>query len=119
LATVWFLGLGQSAYLTGHLVANNLFAVSMSKWNSLSAAQQKTLQEAADVTDEEDPYFDPEDGVPKEVVTTDVTFKITKRRKITGTELKQMVADFGQRGTSKKLGVPRTTIQDWLKRART
>lgn len=76
-----------------------------------------TLQEAADVTDEEDPYFDPEDGVPKEVVTTDVTFKITKRRKITGTELKQMVADFGQRGTSKKLGVPRTTIQDWLKRA--
>ncbi|MFO1193246.1 MAG: TRAP transporter substrate-binding protein DctP [Rhodoferax sp.] len=33
---------------TGHLVANNLFAVSMSKWNSLSAAQQKTLQEAAD-----------------------------------------------------------------------
>ena len=33
---------------TGHLVANNLFAVSMSKWSSLSAAQQKTLQDAAD-----------------------------------------------------------------------
>ncbi len=33
---------------TSHLVANNLFAVSLSKWNSLSPAQQKTLQEAAD-----------------------------------------------------------------------
>ena len=33
---------------TSHLVANNLFAISLSKWNSLSPAQQKTLQEAAD-----------------------------------------------------------------------
>lgn len=33
---------------TGHLVANNLFAVSMSKWNSLNPAQQKKMQEAAD-----------------------------------------------------------------------
>jgi TRAP-type transport system periplasmic protein len=33
---------------TGHLVANNLFAVSLSKWNSLNAAQQKKMQEAAD-----------------------------------------------------------------------
>lgn len=33
---------------TSHLVANNLFAISLSKWNSLSPAQQKTVQEAAD-----------------------------------------------------------------------
>lgn len=33
---------------TSHLVANNLFAISMSKWNSLSPAQQKTVQAAAD-----------------------------------------------------------------------
>ena len=33
---------------TGHLVANNLFAISLTKWNSLSPAQQKTVQEAAD-----------------------------------------------------------------------
>ena len=33
---------------TGHLVANNLFAISLSKWNSLSPAQQKTVQDAAD-----------------------------------------------------------------------
>jgi TRAP-type transport system periplasmic protein len=33
---------------TGHLVANNLFAISLSKWSSLSPAQQKTAQEAAD-----------------------------------------------------------------------
>lgn len=32
---------------TGHLIANNLFAISLSKWNSLNPAQQKTLQEAA------------------------------------------------------------------------
>ena len=34
--------------LTGHLVANNLFAISVKKWNSLSPAQQKTMQAAAD-----------------------------------------------------------------------
>lgn len=34
--------------LTGHLVANNLFAISVKKWNSLSPAQQKTMQTAAD-----------------------------------------------------------------------
>jgi TRAP-type transport system periplasmic protein len=33
---------------TGHLVANNLFAISLSKWNAMSPAQQKTVQEAAD-----------------------------------------------------------------------
>lgn len=33
---------------TGHLVANNLFAISLSKWNSLTPAQQKTVQDAAD-----------------------------------------------------------------------
>ncbi|WP_066262495.1 TRAP transporter substrate-binding protein DctP [Hydrogenophaga flava] len=33
---------------TSHLVANNLFAISLSKWNSLSPAQQKTVQDAAD-----------------------------------------------------------------------
>lgn len=33
---------------TGHLIANNLFAISLAKWNSLSPAQQKTVQEAAD-----------------------------------------------------------------------
>jgi TRAP-type transport system periplasmic protein len=34
--------------LTGHLVANNLFAISLKKWNSLTAAQQATVQAAAD-----------------------------------------------------------------------
>ena len=34
--------------LTGHLVANNLFAIALKKWQSLSPAQQKTLQTAAD-----------------------------------------------------------------------
>jgi tripartite ATP-independent transporter DctP family solute receptor len=33
---------------TSHLIANNLFAISLTKWNSLSPAQQKTVQEAAD-----------------------------------------------------------------------
>ncbi|MDO9570019.1 MAG: TRAP transporter substrate-binding protein DctP [Hydrogenophaga sp.] len=33
---------------TGHLIANNLFAISLAKWNSLGPAQQKTVQEAAD-----------------------------------------------------------------------
>lgn len=33
---------------TGHLIANNLFAISLSKWTSMSPAQQKTVQEAAD-----------------------------------------------------------------------
>ena len=33
---------------TGHLVANNLFAISLSKWNAMNAAQQKRVQEAAD-----------------------------------------------------------------------
>jgi len=33
---------------TSHLVANNLFAFSLSKWKSLSPAQQKTVQDAAD-----------------------------------------------------------------------
>lgn len=33
---------------TGHLIANNLFAISLAKWNSLSPVQQKTVQEAAD-----------------------------------------------------------------------
>lgn len=33
---------------TGHLIANNLFAISLSKWNSLNPAQQKNMQEAAD-----------------------------------------------------------------------
>jgi TRAP-type C4-dicarboxylate transport system substrate-binding protein len=34
--------------LTGHLIGNNLFAISVKKWNSLSPAQQKTVQTAAD-----------------------------------------------------------------------
>jgi TRAP-type transport system periplasmic protein len=34
--------------LTGHLVGNNLFAIAVKKWNSLSPAQQKTMQVAAD-----------------------------------------------------------------------
>ncbi len=34
--------------LTGHLIANNLFSISLKKWNSLSPAQQKTVQAAAD-----------------------------------------------------------------------
>jgi TRAP-type C4-dicarboxylate transport system substrate-binding protein len=34
--------------LTSHLIANNLFAISLKKWQSLTPAQQKTLQTAAD-----------------------------------------------------------------------
>jgi TRAP-type C4-dicarboxylate transport system substrate-binding protein len=34
--------------LTSHLIANNLFAISLKKWQSLTPAQQKTLQVAAD-----------------------------------------------------------------------
>lgn len=34
--------------LTGHLVANNLFSISLKKWNGMSAAQQATVQAAAD-----------------------------------------------------------------------
>lgn len=34
--------------LTGHLIANNLFAITVKKWNSLSPAQQRTMQAAAD-----------------------------------------------------------------------
>jgi tripartite ATP-independent transporter DctP family solute receptor len=34
--------------LTGHLIANNLFAISLKKWQSLTPAQQKTMQDAAD-----------------------------------------------------------------------
>jgi TRAP-type transport system periplasmic protein len=33
---------------TGHLIANNLFTISLSKWNALTPAQQKNVQEAAD-----------------------------------------------------------------------
>ncbi|QYO78170.1 TRAP transporter substrate-binding protein DctP [Devosia salina] len=33
--------------LTGHLIANNQFAISMSKWNSLTEAQQAKVQECA------------------------------------------------------------------------
>lgn len=31
-------------------------------------------------------------------------------------EVKQLVADYGQRGMSRMTGVPRTTIQEWIKR---
>jgi len=34
--------------LTGHLVANNLFAITTRKWNAMTPAQQKTMQAAAD-----------------------------------------------------------------------
>jgi tripartite ATP-independent transporter DctP family solute receptor len=34
--------------LTGHLVSNNLFAISTSKWKSMTPAQQKKVQDAAD-----------------------------------------------------------------------
>ena len=34
--------------LTGHLIANNLFAIALKKWNSLSPVQQQNLQAAAD-----------------------------------------------------------------------
>lgn len=45
--TMKFYEVSSQIVKTGHLIANNLFAISLSKWNSLSAAQQKTLQEAA------------------------------------------------------------------------
>lgn len=34
--------------LTGHLIANNLFAIALKKWQSLTPAQQQRLQAAAD-----------------------------------------------------------------------
>lgn len=60
-------------------------------------------------------------GVTKATVETtqvayEPVFQIAKRKWISATDLKQMVADFGQRGTARKLKVARTTIQDWLKR---
>jgi TRAP-type transport system periplasmic protein len=33
--------------LTGHLIANNLFAIALKKWQSLTPAQQNTLQAVA------------------------------------------------------------------------
>lgn len=36
-------------------------------------------------------------------------------REFTRDEVKQLVADYGQRGMSRMTGVPRSTIQDWLK----
>jgi TRAP-type transport system periplasmic protein len=36
--------------LTGHLIANNLFSISLKKWNSLKPAQQISLQAAANRT---------------------------------------------------------------------
>lgn len=45
--TMKFYEVSSQIVKTGHLIANNLFAISLSKWNSLSVAQQKTLQEAA------------------------------------------------------------------------
>lgn len=92
------------------------------------AASEDMDEEYEGYADEdlEDPFFSEQDEpvpnevfLPVETVTaeTEVVFKITKRRKITGAELKQAVADFGQRGAATKLKVPRTTIQSWLKRA--
>lgn len=37
----------KQTILTGHLIANNLFAISLKKWNALTPAQQLTLQAAA------------------------------------------------------------------------
>lgn len=45
--TMKFYEVSSQIVKTGHLIANNLFAISLSKWNSLSVAQQKNLQEAA------------------------------------------------------------------------
>lgn len=46
--TMKFYEVTSQYVLTGHLIANNLFSISLKKWNSLSPAQQKTLQAAAD-----------------------------------------------------------------------
>lgn len=40
----------KQTILTGHLIANNLFSISLKKWNSLTAAQQVSLQAAANRT---------------------------------------------------------------------
>lgn len=45
--TMKFYEVSSQIVKTGHLIANNLFAISLSKWNSLSVAQQKNLQDAA------------------------------------------------------------------------
>ena len=46
--TMKFYEVSSQIIKTGHLIANNLFAISLSKWNSLSADQQKRVQAAAD-----------------------------------------------------------------------
>ncbi|MDP3085622.1 MAG: TRAP transporter substrate-binding protein DctP [Rubrivivax sp.] len=46
--TMKFYEVTSQYVLTGHLIANNLFSISLKKWASLSPAQQKTLQTAAD-----------------------------------------------------------------------
>lgn len=38
-----------------------------------------------------------------------------RAKTLTATELRQMIADYGQRGTAKMTGIPRTTLQGWLK----
>ena len=40
----------KQTILTGHLIANNLFSISLKKWNSLKPAQQISLQAAANRT---------------------------------------------------------------------
>jgi tripartite ATP-independent transporter DctP family solute receptor len=39
----------KQTILTGHLIANNLFSISLKKWNDLKPAQQQSLQAAATV----------------------------------------------------------------------
>jgi TRAP-type C4-dicarboxylate transport system substrate-binding protein len=43
-----FYEVSSQTVLTSHLIANNLFAISLKKWQGLGPAQQKTLQAAAD-----------------------------------------------------------------------
>ncbi len=42
-----FFEVTKQTILTGHLIANNLFSISLKKWNDLKPAQQITLQAAA------------------------------------------------------------------------
>lgn len=53
---------------------------------------------------------------PVEEASSELTFKAGKKI-LTAVELRQLVDDYGQRGVSRMIGVPRSTIQDWLKRA--
>ncbi len=57
-----------------------------------------------------------DEGEPDDMVFTYVPVGKKLHKTLTTDEVKSMVADYGQRGMSRMTGIPRTTIQEWLKR---